>query len=155
MTDIVILERANSELATDAASRLCPNDDCERDAARLTQEIVARFVQSPVAFAEAANPASPSAFVQTYLKGVDQRLSALIGAPRPTRVRIATLGMETLRAPTDPLEHPDAAKVARDDVVTMPHMGPVMVACAVVGAACAVVQAVGAVVQMMRKPIPL
>ncbi len=127
--------------------------EARHDAQRLAHEIVARFVRDPAAFAQTVRADDPSAFLRDYRQGLDRRLTALVGAPRRMPERLATMGPPTLDAPADWLttRRPDGES-SPDSV---PRMGPVVVAAAVVTAATAVVQAAVAVYTLLTKHKPL
>jgi hypothetical protein len=112
----------------------------DREARRLAHDVVARFVRDPAAFAEAARADSPSAFLQDYRQGVDRRLTALVGAPRKTTDRLATMGAPVVIPPGDWLP-----KTPGEPHPEQPDHAPRMGALAVVVAAAAVVSALAAV----------
>jgi hypothetical protein len=110
----------------------------------VTTDDVARFVRDPFAFASSAGAAAPDAFVKTYLRGLEARLSGVVGAPPAARYRLATLTADALPV-GDLVELPEGERVGELD--RSPRMGPV-VAAAVVTAACAVVTAACAVASL-------
>lgn len=107
--------------------------------AEVTTDDVARFVRDPFAFATSAGATAPEAFVKAYLKGLEARLSGVVGAPPAARPRLATLTADTLPI-GDLVELPPAEGERGGELDRAPRMGPV-VAAAVVTAVCAVVTA--------------
>ena len=133
-------EALEERAACPPAGPCAPGAPCPARHAATTDD-VARFVRDPFAFASSAGAPSPDAFVRAYLKGLEARLSGVVGAPPAARYRLATLTADALPV-GDLVELPEGERVGELD--RSPRMGPV-VAAAVVTAACAVVTAACAV----------
>jgi hypothetical protein len=125
------------ENAPGPASEPCA--PCSGRRTAVTTDDVARFVRDPFAFASSAGAAAPDAFVKAYLKGLEARLSGVVGAPQADRPRLSTLTADTLPV-GDLVELPPADGERGSELDRAPRMGPV-VAAAVVTAVCAVVTA--------------
>ena len=137
--------RTSPEVLPESAA--CPSPTpctpCTPQHGAVTTDDVARFIRDPFAFATAAGADTPDAFVKAYLKGLEARLSGVVGEPRSERYRLATLTADALPI-GDLVELPPEAGERGGELDLSPRMGPVVVA-AVVTAACAVVTAACAI----------